>query len=123
MKTQAATRAVGKLRRPPRIEWSEEELQLLHEHYPTLTVKTLQALYLPGRTAAAIKLQARRERIRGAKSWSHWTPDEITMLHTHYLRMSRKEFQQRHLPHRTVPSIVKQALALGLRKQLNGIDG
>lgn len=99
--------------------WSDQELALLRQHYPSSPLPTLLSA-LPNRDQNSIYAKAKSlglSRTRGKyilTSPVYWSEQEIDVLRQNYPRLSPKELTQL-LPRYSVGSIYNKLNALGLR--------
>ena len=95
--------------------WSENELEILKEHYPQLGRRT--AKLLPGRTETACGGMAKKlgltKKGRVFSDKTPWTEDEIHVLREAYPK-SGVSGVQKLLPHRSSSACSNMAIRLGL---------
>ena len=101
------------MRNQPRTPWTQEEIDLIRDHYRGSTVQDMQRLYLPNRSLHSIENMARILE----ESTTAWTPAEIKILKRHYQDMKQEDLQKRFFPNRTVYQIAHVAKAIGLKKK------
>ena len=90
--------------------WTEGEIQVLKENYPTLPKKELKELL--NRTWSSILHKAIRLKIKRKK---HWTNNEIILLKKNYPALPKKELKQ--LFNKSWNSISHKAIRLKIRKE------
>jgi len=96
------------------VRWSDKEIALLQEFYPTIWVKNLVHKF-PNRTKETIVAKARHLNLPSAKLWQ---PEENAILQTHFAN-SQKEITENLLPKRSWTAIMAQGERLGLKRIRN----
>lgn len=103
-------------KRGPVPRWTEQELEILKEHYATEGLRIVRRL--PGRSASSISSKARVLGLRVKKvshcSWTGWSADELNTLSMWYPVVGMKV--EAMLPQRSLPAIYGQATRLGLTR-------
>ena len=94
-------------------KWTEEELNIIREHYPYKDVNELSYL-LPKRSAAAIKLKAENLGVR--KLDRSWYEEDDQLLIENYDHKTISELLD-YFPNRTRSSLESRIHKLGLSKQ------
>lgn len=93
--------------------WSEEECDILFQHYPTVGAGEIQQRYLPHRTRKGIKEKARQ---LGVLKYGIWTLEELQILKDVYPWGAARAVQAM-LPHRSCNSIHGKVRKLGLSRR------
>ena len=97
-----------------RASWSLKEIRYVEKHYGKK--KTQDIANKLGRTAAAIRLQAKKS---GCKQFRQlpWTEEEKQLISISYLRGDGINVLRKHLPHRSKRAIFAMAESMGLLSQ------
>ncbi|EPC00869.1 hypothetical protein L861_05570 [Litchfieldella anticariensis FP35 = DSM 16096] len=101
--------------------WTEEELSLVAQHYPTLKAREVQSRFLPHRSVLAIRHAAKKFGIR-VFSVVPWTEQELAILRREFPRGGHRQVRK-HLPHRSEAAIKFRARAEGLSYTPHGDGG
>ncbi|WP_249978522.1 hypothetical protein [Vreelandella olivaria] len=103
-------------------EWSLGEIELLERHFHALTIRELQAQYLPYRTIGAVRRMASKLGLKKYKTSRReygqpkWTEEELRLVMRYFSSLKLSEIQRRFLPHRSVLAIRQAANKAGLRR-------
>lgn len=103
-----------------RQDWTVAEFDLIERHFHAMTIRELQARYLPHRTLKAIAKRAHQlglKKYESNRDYDHqpWTGEELRLVAQHYPALKAPEIRRRFLPHRSVIAIRHAARKLGLR--------
>lgn len=106
--------------------WTEEQKQLLIEHYPKGSIKEIEEML--GRSWTTIQCTANlmgirrvlRERKKTTGRVDAWTPEEIEIIKKHYVKSTKEEIKKM-LPNRTYHAIQNRASENGISK-IPGLD-
>ncbi|MCE8003437.1 hypothetical protein [Billgrantia ethanolica] len=93
--------------------WTEEELLVVVQHFPTLTAPEIRRRFLPHRTVIAIRHVAKKFDLK-AFSAERWTERDLAILRRGFPQGGASQVR-RELPHRTEEAIKFRARAEGLR--------
>ena len=94
--------------------WSEEELNILREYYPSIGITVRD--YLPGRSDSAIRGRAFILGLSYMGRSQRWTPEEDEIIRTYYPTHGRN-IPDGLLSHKSKAAITLRASTLGVHKE------